>query len=119
MVQFDVITYMSSLTGYSFEKPVLERIAAERGVQDVISLEELSQRDRDLLLADMLFVLYTTPTQTPSLTKQHGAFSQTIGSQYISDKRNIYELMNKLYAKWSDPKLEDVTAAAGGLAWLE
>lgn len=110
---------MSSLTGFSFEKPVLERIALERNVQDVVSLEDLSQKDRDLILADMLFVLYTTPTQTSSLTKQHGAWSQTIGSQYISDKRNIYELMNKLYAKWDDPKLDDIADTTGGLAWLE
>lgn len=119
MIQFDIIAYMGSLTGYTFDRPVLERIALERGVQDAVSLEELSQRDRDLILADMLFVLYTSPTQTASLTKQHGAFSQTIGSQYISDKRNIYELMNKLYAKWDDPKLEDISDTAGGLAWLE
>lgn len=119
MIQFDIIAYMGSLTGFTFEKPVLERIALERGVENVSSLEELSQKDRDLILADMLFVLYTTPTQTSGLTKQHGAFSQTIGSQYISDKRNIYELMNKLYAKWGDPKLEDIADTAGGLAWLE
>ena len=119
MIQFDIIAYMGSLTGFTFEKPVLERIALERGVENVSSLEELSQKDRDLILADMLFVLYTTPPQTSSLTKQHGAFSQTIGSQYISDKRNIYELMNKLYAKWGDPKLEDIADTAGGLAWLE
>lgn len=119
MIQFDIITYMSSLTGYSFDRPVLERIALEREVDGIASFEELTQKDRDLILADMLFVLYTTPTQTSSLTKQHGAFSQTIGSQYISDKRNIYELMNKLYAKWGDPKLDDISEAGGGLSWLE
>ena len=110
---------MGSLTGFTFERPVLERIAMERNVQDVVSLEDLSQKDRDLILADMLFILYTSPTQTASLTKQHGEFSQTIGSQYISDKRNIYALMNKLYAKWGDPKLDDISDTAGGLAWLE
>lgn len=110
---------MGSLTGFTFERPVLERIALERNVQDVVSLEDLSQKDRDLILADMLFILYTSPTQTASLTKQHGAFSQTIGSQYISDKRNIYALMNKLYAKWGDPKLDDISDTAGGMTWLE
>lgn len=119
MIQFDIIAYMGSLTGFTFERPVLERIALERNVQGVVSLEELSQKDRDLILADMLFILYTSPTQTASLTKQHGAFSQTIGSQYISDKRNIYALMNKLYAKWGDPKLDDISDTAGGMTWLE
>lgn len=110
---------MGSLTGYHFDRPVLERIAIERGVDGVTSFEDLSQKERDLILADMLFVLYTSPTQSASLTKQHGSFSQTIGSQQISDKRNIYEMMNKLYAKWNDPKLEDVTDSEGGLSWCE
>lgn len=110
---------MSSLTGYHFDRAVLERIALERGVGCVSSLEELTQQDKDLILADMLFILYTSPTQSASLTKQHGSFMQTIGSQYISDKRGIYDLMKKLYAKWSDPKLEDVADMDGGLSWLE
>lgn len=117
MIQFDILSYMSSLTGFTFEKSVLERIALERGVEEVSSLEELSQKDRDLLLADLLFIIYTSPTQSPSISKKHGSFSLTIGSQYISDKKNIYELMNKLYSKWSDPKLDNLDDQ--GLQWLE
>jgi len=119
VAQFDIISYMSSLTGFSFEKSVLERIALEREVEYIQYIDDLSQKDRDLLLADLLFVVYTSPTQTSSLTKQHGAFSQTIGSQYISDKRGIYELMTRLYTKWNDPKMEVVNDMVGGLVWLE
>lgn len=115
--QFSVIEYMSSLTGFVFDKPVLERIALERGVDEVTSLEELTQRDRDLLLADLLFIIYTSPTQSSSISKKHGSFSLTIGSQYISDKKNIYELMNKLYSKWGDEKLDNLDDQ--GLQWLD
>ena len=108
---------MSSLTGFVFDKPVLERIAQERGVTEVTSLEQLTQRDRDLILADLLFVIYTSPTQTSSISKKHGSFQLTIGSQYISDKRHIYELMNKLYAKWGDNRLDDLDEE--GLQWME
>ena len=117
MIQFDILSYMSSLTGFVFEKSVLERIALERGVDEVSSLEELTQKDRDLLLADLLFIIYTSPTQSSSISKKHGSFSLTIGSQYISDKKNIYELMNKLYSKWGDEKLDNLDDQ--GLQWLE
>lgn len=114
---FDIISYLSSLTGFSFEKPVLERIAMERNVRCATSIDDLSQRDRDLLLADLLFVIYTSPTQSASISKKHGSFSLSVGSQYISDKRGIYELMMKLYAKWGDEKADALDE--GYLQWLE
>lgn len=117
-MQFDIITYMSTLTGFTFEKPVLERIAMERGVSDVKEFSQLQQRDKDLLSADLLFVIYTSPYQTSSLTKQHGAFSQTIGSQIITDKKGIYNLMTALYKKWNDDKLEIVEQMNGTLHWV-
>lgn len=117
-MEFDIITYMGSLTGFSFEKSVLERIAMERGLSYVSNFNDLTERDRDLLLADMLFVIYTTPSQTPSLTKSHGSFSQTIGSQIITDKANIYDLMMKLYRKWGEEKAE-LDDAESNLQWLE
>lgn len=107
------------MTGFVFDKPVLERIAMERGVAEVTSFEQLTERDKDLVLADMLFVIYTSPTQTSSLSKSHGNFSQTIGSQYISDKKNIYELMMKLYSKWGDAKANTVNVGGEGLQWME
>lgn len=117
-MQFDIITYMSTLTGFTFENPVLERIAMERGVSDVKEFSQLQQRDKDLLSADLLFVIYTSPYQTSSLTKQHGAFSQTIGSQIITDKKGIYNLMTALYKKWNDDKLEIVEQMNGTLHWV-
>lgn len=117
-MQFDIITYMSSLTGFTFEKSVLERIAMERGVSDVTDYSQLEQKDKDLLLADLLLVIYTSPYQTSSLTKQHGAFTQTIGSQIITDKRGMFNLMTALYKKWNDAKLEIVSQMDGGLQWI-
>lgn len=117
-MQFDIITYMSTLTGFTFEKSVLERIAIERGVSEVTEYNQLEQKDKDLLLADLLFVAYTTPYQTSSLTKQHGAFSQTIGSQIITDKKSLFNLITALYRKWNDDKLEIVNQMDGGLQWI-
>lgn len=117
-MQFDIITYMSTLTGFTFEKSVLERIAMERGVSEVTEYSQLEQKTKDLLLADLLLVIYTSPYQTSSLTKQHGAFTQTIGSQIITDKRGMFNLMTSLYKKWNDDKLETVNEMDGGHQWI-
>ena len=119
MASFDIIRYMSSLTGYIFDDAVLERIALERSVADVASFSEITERDKDLLTADLLFVLYTSPSQSASFSKKHGQFSQSVGSQTITDKDGIYNLMMRLYHKWDDPKAEEIEDMGGGLQWLE
>lgn len=117
-MQFDIIEYMKSLTGYSISDSVLKRIAMEREVSEVSDYKQLGQREKDLILADILFVAYTSPYQTSSHTKQHGAFSQTIGSQIITDKKSLLNMIIAYYKKWNDEKLEAIENLNGGLQWL-
>ena len=118
MASFDIIRYMSSLTGYIFDDAVLERIALERSVADVASFSEITEKDKDLLTADLLFVLYTSPSQSASFSKKHGQFSQPVGSQTITAKDGIYNLMMRLYNKWIDAKAKEVENMGGGLEWM-
>lgn len=117
-MQFDIIEYMKSLTGYSISDSVLKRIAMEREVSEVSDYKQLGQREKDLILADILFVSYTSPYQTSSHTKQHGAFSQTIGSQIITDKKSLLNMIIAYYKKWNDEKLEAIESLNDGLQWL-
>ena len=119
MASFDIIRYMSSLTGYVFDEAVLERIALERNVAGVASFSEITDKDKDLLTADLLFVLYTSPSQSASFSKKHGQFSQSVGSQTITDKDGICRLMMKLYTKCDDPKVEELESIGGGLEWMQ
>ena len=119
MASFDIIRYMSSLTGYIFDDAVLERIALERNVSDVCSFAEITEKDKDLLTADLLFVLYTSPSQSASFSKKHGQFSQSVGSQIITDKDGIFDFMMRLYKKWEDPKVEELERIGGGLEWMQ
>lgn len=113
-----IINYMSSLTNYSFERATLERIAIERGVDEFTDVTLLTKEQKDLVLADMLLVLFLSPSQTPSISKKHGSYSLSIGSQVITDKEDIYNLMVKLYSRWNDDKLADIEDMGGGIEWV-
>lgn len=118
MGQFDIIRYLSGLTGFVFDRDVLERIAMDNGVAEVTSYDELEQKDKDLLLADLLFTAYVSPNTMASSTRQHGAYTYTVGSQTIQDKKGIYEMMAALYKKYG--KEEKLALIAGGnLQWME
>lgn len=116
--QFDILEYMSGLTGFSFDKSVYKRIAMERGVLNATNIGDVDKKTRDLLTADLLLTAYLSPTSTPSMTKQHGSYSQTVGSQTINSKKDIYNMLVALYKKWDDEKLEEVEGVAADLQWL-
>lgn len=120
--KFDIIEYLSGLTGFVFDKAVLKRIALDRGVYGIQCYSELSAQDKELLRADLLCVAYLSPSVWASSTHAHGSFSQTIGSQtiYSEDKERIYNQFINIYKKYNEvEKLSEVEALDSNLQWLD
>lgn len=117
--QFDIYDYLSGLTGFYVDKSVLKRIAMERGIINATNLGDIDQRTKELCTADILFAIYMSPTSTPTSTKKHGNFSQTIGSQTINSKKDLWNLCYFYYKKWEDEKVEELQQVDEGLQWLE
>lgn len=118
MADFNVISYVGSLIGYPVKTEVVERIVTERGIKDVTDWTEISLRDRNLCIADMLMILFTSPSNSGSRTKSHGDFSVTIGGIIITDKNQIYKLMMKLYQN-PEKELWENLADMGGCQWID
>ena len=118
MATFDIIEYLSGMTAFVFDKPVLKRIALERGLDGVTYYSDLTQQQKDLCYADMLFVVYTSPNTTASYSASHGTFKKSVGSQTINDKQGIYNIMVSIYGKYSDEKLSVVQEMQSNLEWI-
>lgn len=116
MAEFNIIDYMSGLTGFVLDETILQRIAIERGVSEVDSYDLLTQRDRDLLTADILFTMLLAGDDIPSFQHQHGQFSTSTGRQTIKDKDHICAMLRYYYGKWGDEKLELVPESS--LRWI-
>lgn len=119
--KFDIIEYLSGLTGFVFDKAVLKSIALDRGVYCTQFFSDLTQKDKDLLRADLMLVAYLSPNVWASSTHAHGSFSQTIGSQtiYTEDKERLYNQFIKIYQKYNDEKLAEIEDLGGNLQWLD
>ena len=120
MGKFDIIEFLSGLTGFVFDKAVLKRIALERQVYNVDVFGKLTAQDIDLLRADLLYTAYLSPNVWASYTNQHGSFSKTVGSQtiYASEREKIYNMFYNIYKKYDDEKLEELENVGGTLEWL-
>lgn len=118
---FDIIEYLSGLTGYVFDKAVLKRIALDRNVHEVKDYSELDKATRDLLFADLLYVAYISPNVWASSTQTHGSYTKSIGSQttYTEDKERLYNQIVSIYKKYNDEKLEEIENSDSNLQWLD
>ena len=119
--KFDIIEYLSGLTGYVFSKAILKSVALERGVLNVESYEELDVQTRDLLRADLLYRAYLSPNNWASVDSKHNGFSHSIGSQHINsqEKERIYNSFRSIYKKYDDAKLKELEDLDSNLQWLD
>lgn len=117
--KMDIIDYLSGLTGFVFDKAVLQRIALDRQVLDV-DPSALDAKTKDLLYADLLYAAYLSPNVWASHTHSHGSYSQTTGSQtiYSVEKERIYNIFMGIYRKYEDVKAEELSDDSS-LQWLE
>lgn len=118
---FDIIEYLSGLTGYVFDKAVLKRIALDRNVHEVKDYSELDKATRDLLFADLLYVAYISPNVWASSTQTHGSYTKSIGSQttQTADKERLFNQIVSIYQKYNDEKLEEIEYSQSNLQWLD
>lgn len=121
MNEFNIIEYLSGLTGFVFDKAVLERIAIERNVTNVASFEELDTKTKDLLRADLLYTAYCAPNVWASSSNSHGGYTKSIGSQtlYAKEKERLYNMFYHIYKKYNDDKLEEIKNNEATLQWLD
>lgn len=119
--KFDIIDYLSGLTGFVFDIAVLKRVALDRGVLDVESYSALDDKKRELLRADLLYEAYMSPNVWASSTNSHGSYTKTIGPQtiYSDTKEKIYNTILSIYKKYEDPKLEEIVNSDGTVQFID
>lgn len=119
-VKFDILDFISGLTGFVFDKSVLTRIALERDVVGVSSFDELDTKTIDLIKADLYYTAYLSPNVWASQSNSHGSYSRTTGSQTIlvSDRDRLFNAFTAIYKKYGDAKLDEIAESESNLQWL-
>lgn len=107
-IEFDILQYMSGLTGFTFDKAVLVRIALDRGVSEVTEYDELTKRDKDLITADLLLTAYLSPNVWASYNQAHGSYKKGVGSQTVYNKEEILDWLRGIYEEYEDPMLDEL-----------
>lgn len=115
---FNILDFISGLTGFVFNKAVLQNIALRRGVSGVTVYSQLDEKTKELLRADCLYTAYCSPNTMASSTHAHGSFSKSYGHQKIDDKDSLYKMFMAIYKKYNDPMAEMLEDDDSTLQWL-
>lgn len=120
-IEFDIIKYLSGLLGgFVFDRATLEAIAWEREVTDVTSFDELDDKTKDLLKADLARAAYYSPNVWASSSQSHGSYSRSIGSQtlYEGNRERLYNIFSTIYKRYEDKALEEITDTDSTVQWV-
>ena len=119
--RFNIINYLSGMTGFVFDKDVLQRIALDCGVSEVREYTELTQEDKDRCKMALLRTILETPYSTASHTSKHGEWQEQIGSQSLTAafREEIKTQLKKLAQKYGDEELlEELEGMDANLEWM-
>lgn len=119
--KFNILSYLAGMTGFVFDKDVLQRIALDCGVSEVTDYSELTQENKDRCKMALLKTILETPYSTASHTSKHGEWQEQIGSQQITAafREEIKAQLKKLAEKYEDEELlEELESMDANLQWL-
>lgn len=109
------------MTGFVFDKDVLQRIALDCGVSEVTKHSELTQEKKDRCMIALLRTILNTPYSTASHTSKHGEWQEQIGSQSLTAafREDIRAQLKKLAQKYNDKELlEELEDMGATLQWM-
>lgn len=119
--KFNIINYLAGMTGFVFDKDVLQRIALDCGVSEVTKHSELTQEKKDRCMIALLRTILNTPYSTASHTSKHGEWQEQIGSQSLTAafREDIRVQLKKLAQKYNDKELlEELEDMGATLQWM-
>lgn len=119
--KFNIINYLAGMTGFVFDKDVLERIALDCGVSEIENYWELTQEDKDRCKIALLRTILETPYSTASHTSKHGEWQEQTGSQSLTAafREEIRAQLKKLAKKYDDEELlEELEDMGATLQWM-
>ena len=119
---FDIIDYLSGLTGYTFDISVLRRVALDCGVIEVQEYSELTEEQKDRCKMGLLETLILSPHQSASQTDKHGEWQTQTGAQTLTPANieRAKDELKRLYTKYGEEeKLESLEGSGANLEWLE
>lgn len=99
-------SYLRGLVGFDVTDSALTSILLSRKIAFNADINDLTQKELDLLYADLLMWALTNPSSYTGAKQSDGGWSQTEASKTITatDKKRYEKMANDIYIKYNDSR---------------
>lgn len=110
-----ILEYIRNKVRVSISDDNILALLLDRGIANSATPAiELSTKTRELIYADALMLVLTSPTSSGGVTQEHGGFSLKTGNEVIQRVERFEKMAMDIYKKWGDDKYMEC-----GLTWVD
>ncbi len=95
--------YIKGKVAFEVSEEALNVILFDRGTEADADVSSLTDRQKELIYADLLMYGWSKPSSTGGEKKAHGGFSHTTKSESFNYRDKWYQMAQAIYKKWGDP----------------
>lgn len=111
MAAYTIETWLRGKVDFNIPEETIMAILFDNQVVSGTEVSCLSEKERDLCLADLLVWLSTSSTVTSAKSDSDGGWKHTDAVKNISNRAALARRAEALYKKWNSPKASDVDAS--------
>lgn len=101
-----VTDYIEGLVAFEVPQKASDAILFAREISREMIVSDLTQKQRDLIYADLLMYGITKPSSSGGEKKAHGGFSHTTKSETFTYRDDWFKAAMAIYKKYGDPKYD-------------
>lgn len=101
--------YLAGKVDFNLGDTTIAAILYDRGIPEGASLETVSQRQKDLALADLYVYVAGSSTSSSGEYESDGGWQRQRSAKNAYNRNGLLALAKQLYAKW-DEAFADTTA---------
>ena len=108
---FTIETWLKGMVDYDIPEATLKAILFNNRVEEGTRAADISEKQRDLCLADLLMWLASSSSATSGEYVSDGGWQHQKSNKNVVDRSGLRARAGQLYKKWDSPKLSEISAS--------
>lgn len=98
--------YLQGRVDYNLNDTTIPAILYDRGIAEGTDVRQVTERQKDLALADLYMFLATSSTSSSGDYESDGGWQRQRSSKNVYDRNGLVALAKALYAKWNEGSVD-------------
>ena len=108
---YSIESWLKGMVDYDLPEAAVSAILFNNRVEEGTRAADLSEKQRDLCLADLLMWLASSSSATSGEYVSDGGWQHQKSNKNVVDRAGLRARAEQLYRKWNSPKVSEMTAS--------